>query len=132
MTAASIGAHIQWFAAGRGKVTKAHRFFRGVAAARAPSRPEKGWPVACPLRERCEDIAAGPAWETVRQLMSRPIGIHADAMARYPRFATNPATGWPGNDRDLPAARLCLALHSEPADYSDPTLKYTSSYTRIS
>lgn len=41
--------------------------------------------------------------------MGRSVGFNADAMARYLRFARDPATPWVGNFRDLAASvrRLC-------------------------
>lgn len=68
-----------------------------------------------PLRERREDIAAqllALIEESERQL-GRKTGFNADALARYLRFARDPATLWPGNLRDLQASAHRMAVLAE-------------------
>lgn len=63
------------------------------------------------LRERSEDIAPNLEFELTRveQLLGERVGFNNDASQRYIKFATDPATLWPGNFRDLGASiqRLC-------------------------
>ncbi|PHR62307.1 MAG: transcriptional regulator [Robiginitomaculum sp.] len=64
-----------------------------------------------PLRDRREDVEANLAHEldcSERELGIK-VGFNADARAKFLRFATNPATTWPGNFRDFSGAvrRLC-------------------------
>ena len=64
-----------------------------------------------PLRARREDIEANLAHELARaerQLGTR-VGFNIEAREAYLRFATSPATGWPGNFRDFSGSvrRLC-------------------------
>lgn len=63
-----------------------------------------------PLRARREDIAANIAYERTRaeKAIGQNVGFNADAMARYLRFAIDPATPWVGNFRDLSASILRL------------------------
>lgn len=68
-----------------------------------------------PLRERREDIEAHLLHltaESERQL-GRQTGFNADALARYLRFARDPATLWPGNLRDLQASAGRMAVLAE-------------------
>ena len=68
-----------------------------------------------PLRERREDIEAHLLHltaESERQL-GRKTGYNADALARYLRFAQDPATLWPGNLRDLQASAARMAVLAE-------------------
>ncbi len=63
------------------------------------------------LRERREDIEANLLFEldrSERELGIR-VGFNADARELFLRFATDPATPWPGNFRDFGCAirRLC-------------------------
>ena len=64
-----------------------------------------------PLRDRREDIEANLAFEldrAARELGNR-VGFNTDARDRFLRFATDPATLWPGNFRDFGGVirRLC-------------------------
>lgn len=63
------------------------------------------------LQDRPEDIAPNLAFELTRveQLLGEQVGFNNDASLRYLKFATDPATHWPGNFRDLGASvqRLC-------------------------
>ncbi|MEZ5766429.1 MAG: RNA repair transcriptional activator RtcR family protein [Paracoccaceae bacterium] len=64
-----------------------------------------------PLRDRREDIEANLAFEldrAERELGNR-VGFNTDARDRFLRFATDPATLWPGNFRDFGGVirRLC-------------------------
>jgi transcriptional regulatory protein RtcR len=68
-----------------------------------------------PLRERREDIEAHLQHlvaETER-LLDRHTGLNGDALARYIRFARDPATPWPGNLRDLQASAQRMAVLAE-------------------
>jgi transcriptional regulatory protein RtcR len=68
-----------------------------------------------PLRERREDIEGHLLHLTAdseRQL-GRKTGFNADALARYLRFASDPATHWPGNLRDLQASVGRLTVLAE-------------------
>ncbi len=63
------------------------------------------------LRERREDIEPNIEYELKRaeKTLGARVGFNVDAMQKYVRFATDPATKWPGNFRDLGASmqRLC-------------------------
>ncbi|WP_377190888.1 RNA repair transcriptional activator RtcR [Ruegeria meonggei] len=63
------------------------------------------------LRERREDIEANLMFELTRseRKLGTQVGFNADAREAYLRFATNPATFWPGNFRDFSGSvkRLC-------------------------
>ena len=63
------------------------------------------------LRERREDIEANLAHELSRaeHVLGTQVGFNAAARENYLRFATNPATLWPGNFRDFSGSirRLC-------------------------
>ncbi|MGL4235374.1 RNA repair transcriptional activator RtcR family protein [Tabrizicola sp.] len=68
-----------------------------------------------PLRDRRADI--GPLLlrlmdESERKLGTKT-GFNADALARYQRFAEDPATRWPGNLRDLQASAHRMAVLAE-------------------
>lgn len=68
-----------------------------------------------PLSERREDIEPlllHLLSESERQL-DRKTGFNTDALARYLRFARDPATPWPGNIRDLEASVARLAVLAE-------------------
>ncbi|MCU0828453.1 MAG: RNA repair transcriptional activator RtcR family protein [Tabrizicola sp.] len=68
-----------------------------------------------PLSERREDIEAQLLHllaETER-LLDRHTGLNGDALARYVRFARDPATPWPGNLRDLQASAQRMAVLAE-------------------
>ncbi len=70
------------------------------------------WTFALPaLRDRPEDIAPNIAFELERmeKLLGNRISFSANAQVAYHRFATDPATLWPGNFRDLSASiqRMC-------------------------
>lgn len=64
-----------------------------------------------PLRRRPEDLAPNLAFELARAERELGVrtGFNTDARERYLRFATDPATPWPGNFRDLSGSvrRLC-------------------------
>lgn len=64
-----------------------------------------------PLRQRPEDFAPNLAFELARSERELGIqtGFNTDARDHYLRFATDPATPWPGNFRDLSGSvrRLC-------------------------
>jgi len=64
-----------------------------------------------PLRERREDIEPNIEHELSRmeKTLGLRVGFNADAMKKFLAFATNPATSWPGNFRDLGSSiqRLC-------------------------
>ena len=64
-----------------------------------------------PLRDRPEDIAPNLGFELARtgRELGIETGFNSDARERYLRFATDPATPWPGNFRDLGGSvrRLC-------------------------
>ncbi len=63
------------------------------------------------LRDRREDIPANLIHELSRceRDLGAQVGFSTDARDRYLRFATNPATPWPGNFRDFGGSvrRLC-------------------------
>lgn len=63
------------------------------------------------LRERREDIEANLIFELDRseRALGTQVGFNADAWEAYLKFATNPATSWPGNFRDFSGSikRLC-------------------------
>lgn len=68
-----------------------------------------------PLAERREDIEPLILQfiaQTERQL-DRKTGFNTDALARYLRFACDPATPWPGNLRDLQASAQRMAVLAE-------------------
>lgn len=70
------------------------------------------WTFTLPsLSARTEDIAPNIEFELDRvgKLLGFKVHFNVDAFARYLRFATDPATLWPGNFRDLAASiqRLC-------------------------
>jgi transcriptional regulatory protein RtcR len=68
-----------------------------------------------PLSERREDIEPlllHLLAESERQL-ERKTGFNGDALARYLRFARDPATPWPGNMRDLQASAIRMAVLAE-------------------
>jgi transcriptional regulatory protein RtcR len=68
-----------------------------------------------PLRERRADIEGNIAYEraAAERALGRSVGFNADAMARYVRFASDPATLWPGNFRDLSGSMLRLCTLAE-------------------
>lgn len=68
-----------------------------------------------PLRERPEDIEAHLLHLTAQseRQLDRKTGFNADALARYLRFARDPATLWPGNLRDLMVSVQRLAVLAE-------------------
>ncbi|WP_323042878.1 RNA repair transcriptional activator RtcR family protein [Gemmobacter sp.] len=68
-----------------------------------------------PLRERREDIGAHllALIDGSERQLGRRTGFNADALARYLRFAGDPATPWPGNLRDLQASAHRLAVLAE-------------------
>jgi transcriptional regulatory protein RtcR len=63
------------------------------------------------LRQRPEDIEPNLDFELARveKLLGMRFSFNADAAKRYTDFATNPATHWAGNFRDLSASmqRMC-------------------------
>jgi len=63
------------------------------------------------LRARPEDIAPNIAFELARveKLLGNRVTFNVDAQTAYQKFATDPATLWPGNFRDLGASvqRMC-------------------------
>lgn len=68
-----------------------------------------------PLSERREDIEPlllHLVAASERQL-DRKTGFNTDALARYLRFAHDPATPWPGNLRDLQASAHRMAVLAE-------------------
>lgn len=68
-----------------------------------------------PLAERREDIEPlllHLIAESERKL-DRKTGFNTDALARYLRFARDPATSWPGNLRDLEASAHRMAVLAE-------------------
>lgn len=68
-----------------------------------------------PLRERREDIGAHllALIERSERELGRRTGFNADALARYLRFAGDPAAAWPGNLRDLQASAHRMAVLAE-------------------
>ena len=68
-----------------------------------------------PLRERREDIAAHllALIDASERQLGRKTGFNADALARYLRFARDPATPWPGNLRDLHASAHRMTVLAE-------------------
>jgi transcriptional regulatory protein RtcR len=68
-----------------------------------------------PLRERREDIGAHllALIDASERQLGRRTGFNADALARYLRFARDPATPWPGNLRDLEASAHRMAVLAE-------------------
>ena len=68
-----------------------------------------------PLRDRREDIRALllDLLDKGERQLGRKTGFNADALARYLRFAQDPATGWPGNLRDLQASAHRMAVLAE-------------------
>ena len=64
-----------------------------------------------PLRDRREDIDANLVYELARceRDLGAQVGFNTDAREKYMRFASNPATPWPGNFRDFSGSvrRLC-------------------------
>ena len=68
-----------------------------------------------PLGERREDIEAHllDLFEECESRLGRKTGCNADALARYLRFACDPATPWPGNMRDLEASVQRMAVLAE-------------------
>ena len=68
-----------------------------------------------PLRERRDDIGAHllALIDGSERQLGRKTGFNADALARYMRFAQDPATPWPGNLRDLQASAHRLAVLAE-------------------
>ena len=67
------------------------------------------------LRDRREDIRAHllDLLDVSERRLGRKTGFNADAFARYLRFAQDPATGWPGNLRDLEASAHRMAVLAE-------------------
>ncbi|GAA6159923.1 DNA-binding transcriptional regulator RtcR [Ruegeria sp. HU-ET01832] len=70
------------------------------------------WSFTLPaLRDRREDVEANLAFELGRaeRSMGTQVGFNVDARDAFVRFATNPATPWPGNFRDFSSSvkRLC-------------------------
>ncbi len=68
-----------------------------------------------PMAERREDIEPlllHLIAESERQL-DRKTGFNGDALARYLRFARDPASPWPGNLRDLEASAHRMAVLAE-------------------
>lgn len=63
------------------------------------------------LKDRREDIEPNIEFELTKaeKTLGNRVGFNADAMQSYTNFATDPATLWPGNFRDLGASlqRLC-------------------------
>ncbi|WP_112312300.1 RNA repair transcriptional activator RtcR family protein [Pseudogemmobacter bohemicus] len=78
-----------------------------------------------PLRERREDIAALTAalLSASERGLGRRTGFNADALARYQRFAKDPATSWPGNLRDLDASVHRLAVLAERGRITVPMVE---------
>lgn len=85
-----------------------------------------------PLAERREDLEPNVQYELARagKALGLRVGFNADALARYLRFARDPATLWPGNFRDLgasiqrlctlaPRGRITLAMVEEEIDGLD-------------
>lgn len=68
-----------------------------------------------PLRERREDIRAHlmALIDASERQLDRRTGFNADALARYLRFAGDPAALWPGNLRDLQASAHRMAVLAE-------------------
>ncbi|MAM08880.1 MAG: transcriptional regulator [Rhizobiaceae bacterium] len=65
-----------------------------------------------PLRARREDVEANLLYELARaeKELGNQVGFNADARDKYLKFATGPATQWPGNFRDFRGSvrRLCI------------------------
>ena len=63
------------------------------------------------LRDRCDDIEENLRYELARaeRELGNQVGFNADAREAYLKFATDPATTWPGNFRDFSGSvrRLC-------------------------
>lgn len=68
-----------------------------------------------PLRDRRADLAANIVHQRERteRVLGRSVGVNADALSRYLRFAQDPATPWPGNFRDLAASIHRLLVLAE-------------------
>ncbi|MEH7829400.1 RNA repair transcriptional activator RtcR family protein [Gemmobacter denitrificans] len=78
-----------------------------------------------PLRERRSDIRAlvlDLVDKSERQL-GRKTGFNADALARYLRFAEDPATSWPGNLRDLQASAHRMTVLAERGRITVPMVE---------
>ncbi|MEM9734157.1 MAG: RNA repair transcriptional activator RtcR [Pseudomonadota bacterium] len=82
------------------------------------------------LRHRREDIEPNIEFELgkAERTLGKRVGFNADAFHQYMAFATDPATLWPGNFRDLsaslqrlctlaPRARITLAMVDEEIDF---------------
>lgn len=68
-----------------------------------------------PLRDRREDIRAHlmDMLDGSERQLGRRTGLNADALARYLRFAQDPASAWLGNLRDLQASAHRMAVLAE-------------------
>ncbi|MEL6505832.1 MAG: RNA repair transcriptional activator RtcR [Pseudomonadota bacterium] len=89
------------------------------------------WTFTLPaLRHRREDIEPNIEFELAKaeKTLGRRVGFNADAFQHYLSFATDPATLWPGNFRDLgaslqrlctlaPRARITWAMVDEEIDF---------------
>ncbi len=68
-----------------------------------------------PLRDRRADIRGHllHLMAESERTLRRQTGFNPDALERYLRFATDPATRWPGNLRDLQASVIRMATLAE-------------------
>ncbi len=78
-----------------------------------------------PLRERRQDIQAHllDMIDSSERQLGRKTGFNADALARYLRFAQDPATLWPGNLRDLQASAHRMAVLAERGRITVPMVE---------
>lgn len=77
------------------------------------------------LADRREDIEPNIEYELQRaeKLIGSRLGFNADALHAYVQFATNPATLWPGNFRDLGASLMRLCTLAPRARITAPMVK---------
>ena len=97
-------------------ISGANRDLRSLCAA-GSFRPDllsrlNMWSFRLPaLRDRREDVEANLVFELARaeRMLGTQVGFNVDARDVYLRFATDPATIWPGNFRDFSGSvrRLC-------------------------
>ena len=78
-----------------------------------------------PLRERRQDIRAHllDMIDSTERQLGRKTGFNADALARYLRFAQDPATLWPGNLRDLQASTHRMAVLAQRGRITVPMVE---------
>ena len=78
-----------------------------------------------PLRARRADLGTHllAMIDARERDLGRKTGFNADALSRYLRFATDPATPWPGNLRDLQASAHRMALLAERGRITVPMVE---------